>query len=200
MMRRIKAKRACFGKDISGNLTVEFALTVPLIAFTLLGTMEVGRVMFAQALLDGAVREAARYGITGQGTSQAGRLAVIENIVRERSLGFVDIEARELRTLVYRDFKSIGLAEPYLDGPPYDGQYNPGETFDDVNQNGFWDEDQGEPGIGRDGDVVVYSVEVSLPGMTRLLVEKLGEDEAFGLTTSIAVRNEPWDATGLLQQ
>jgi hypothetical protein len=171
---------------------VEFAITMPLIVVTMIGSMEIARVLFASALLEGALREASRYGITGQGASADERLDTIRRIVDFRSLGLVEITPEQLDSSSYPSFDAIGLPEPFIDTYPFDGVYVEGEPFTDINENGTWDLDQGRGGAGREGEVVVYRVQATLPAMSGYIARLLGGDEAFGLTASIAVRNEPW--------
>ena len=52
----------------AGQATVEFALVVPLVALTLLGIFDLGRVVWAQSALENAVHEVARFAIVHGGT------------------------------------------------------------------------------------------------------------------------------------
>lgn len=54
------------GPGESGATIVEFALLAPVFLALLGAIMEFSGIMFAQTLLEGAAREASRYGITGQ--------------------------------------------------------------------------------------------------------------------------------------
>ena len=181
-----------FRQDESGSAAVEFALVGPMFVITVLGIMEVGMILSTEALMEGAVRDAARFGVTGQ--DEAERLEIIENIISERTIGLVDMDTAQIDVLTYGSFDVIGAPEPFVDSAPYNGVYDPGETYSDINSNGQWDPDQGLASAGQSGEVVLYRVTYNAPSMTGFLDHLIGgEDNAVQLVASIAVRNEPYD-------
>jgi len=177
--------------DRRGGPSVEFALILPVLLVLLLGIVETGRVLAATALLDGAVREAARRGITG--AAGAADEAAIRTLVTARTAGLVDGDSATVSTLVYPRFTEIGLAEPFTDSAPLNGTWEEGEDFDDLNGNGAWDADRGRPGGGAPGEVVVYTVTTQLRTLTGFVDRLLAPSGSFTLSASIAVRNEPFD-------
>lgn len=184
-----------FRRDENGGAAVEFALTGPLFILTILGVMEFGMILSTEALMEGAVRDAARFGVTGQ--NEAERLEIIENIVSERTIGLVNVEAAQIDVLTYGSFDVIGAPEPFIDATPYNGVYDDGETYTDINGNGQWDPDQGLASAGQSGEVVLYRITYDAPSMTGFLDHLIGgEDNAIQLVASIAVRNEPYDDDG----
>lgn len=181
-----------FKRDQCGSAAVEFALTGPLFVLTVLGVMEFGMILSTEALMEGAVRDAARFGVTGQ--DEAERLEIINGIIAERTIGLVDMDAARIDVLTYGSFDVIGAPEPFTDGPPYNGVYDPGETYTDINSNGQWDPDQGLASAGQSGEVVLYRVTYDAPSMTGFINHLFGgADNAIELVASIAVRNEPYD-------
>lgn len=184
-----------FGKfrdDESGAAAVEFALTGPLFILTVLGVIEVGTILSTEALMEGAVRDAARFGVTGQ--NEAERLQIITDIISERTIGLVDMATAQIDVLTYGSFDVIGAPEPFIDSAPYNGVYDAGETYTDINSNGQWDPDQGLASAGQSGEVVLYRITYNAPSLTGFLDHLIGgEDNAIQLMASIAVRNEPYD-------
>ena len=171
---------------------IEFAFAAPVLILFLVGIIELGMVLFASTLMEGALRDASRYGITGQEPNEAARLERILEIVGERTLGLVDMSTAQIEVLVYPGFGDIGKAEDFVDGDG-NGTYDAGETFTDTNANGVWDADSGVPGPGGSGDTVVYRVQYDWPLFTPIFGSIMGGIETLPLTASLAVRNEPWE-------
>ena len=181
-----------FRRDRSGAAGVEFALTGPLFILTILGTMEIGMILSTEALMEGAVRDAARFGVTGQ--DEAERLAIIRDIIADRTIGLVDTDEAQIDVLTYGSFDVIGAPEPFVDGLPFNGVYDVGESYTDINANGQWDPDQGLASAGQSGEVVLYRVTYDAPSLTGFLNHLIGgDDDVVQLVASIAVRNEPYD-------
>ncbi|RMF16407.1 MAG: pilus assembly protein [Alphaproteobacteria bacterium] len=183
-------KRFCGAQE--GGAIVEFALVFPLLASFTLAILDFSYVAFADASLEGAVREAARRGITGYVPSAGSR----DQYVRQRILDAMAPFALDgevvITTRVYGRFSDIGEPEPFSDANG-NGVYDAGECFTDVNQNGLWDADMARSGLGGAGDVVVYQAQVRLMPMTPFFVHLLGRsDPAITLSASTAVRNEPF--------
>ena len=181
-----------FRRDRSGAAAVEFALVGPLFILTILGTMEIGMILSTEALMEGAVRDAARYGVTGQ--DEAERLSIIQDIIADRTIGLVNTDDAQIDVLTYGSFDVIGAPEPFVDGPPFNGVYDVGETYTDINGNSQWDPDQGLASAGQSGEVVLYRVTYDAPSLTGFLNHLIGgDDNVIQLVASIAVRNEPYD-------
>ncbi|RED53450.1 TadE/TadG family type IV pilus assembly protein [Aestuariispira insulae] len=178
--------------DERGIVSQEFAIISPLLILMIIGIFELGTIMLVNSLMEGAMRESSRYGITGRADSGISRESYIRQIVDEQTLGFVDMDKAKFETLVYSDFGSIGDGEPYIDGNG-NGAYDVGETFTDENSNGAWDADVGEDSAGAADDVVLYRISYNWPIMTPLIGALIGTDGHFPMEASIAVRNEPWE-------
>jgi Flp pilus assembly protein TadG len=176
--------------DDRGAAAMEFALVSPMLILFIVGIVEVAMILFVSALLEGSVREAARYGITGYTISGSSRIDIVRNIVASNTAGLVDMTKVTITSLTYKSFTNIGQPEPFNDAN-HNGVYDTGETFTDVNGNGKWDADMGAPGVGGPGDVVVYTVSYNWPLMTRYLSDLMGL--SIPLSASYAVRNEPWN-------
>lgn len=177
-----------------GTSATEFALVAPPLFLILVGILEVGMILLLTTLMEGSVREAARFGITGYQVAGQSRADTIRAIVAERTVGLVDMDQLQISYQVYQSFEQIGQAEPFVDGNA-NGVYDAGESFVDVNGNGAWDADMGVAGVGGPGDVVVYTLTYNWPLMTGLLTPLLGEAGSFPIRAAIAVRNEPYGTT-----
>jgi len=143
--------------------------------------------------MEGGLRDASRYGITGATVTGATRMEQITSIVADRTIGLVDLNTANVKVLVYPNFGSVGAGEDFVDGNG-NGQYDAGETYTDGNANGQWDSDVGVAGAGDAGDIVVYRIEYNWPLLTPMGAALIGDaNGTIPLRASVAVRNEPWD-------
>ncbi len=189
-MRHMKNFFSKVRRNDDGSAAIEFSFTAPLLIATMVAIMEFSMILFLNAVLEGSLRDAARFGITGFTPTGLNREDVIVDKVQTATLGLVPITAANITTLAYSDFSEVGQPEPYIDDNPANGQYDSGESFTDVNGNGQWDADMGTPGLGGACDVVVYRVETQWSLMLGLLASSVGQNIA--LKASTAVRNEPY--------
>ena len=178
-----------FWWNVAGAAALEYAFTAPLMLTGVVGVMEVGNILFVNTLMEGAAGQAARYGLTGQQT-EAQRLANIQSIIGTNTISLVDMGTAQVTTTTYSSFGDIG--EPYTDNAPANGQYDAGEDFIDINDNGTYDPDAGTPGIGGPRQIVVYRIEYDLPLLTGLLSHLLGNDGKMKVKTAIPIVNEPF--------
>jgi hypothetical protein len=184
------ATAAGLGAGEGGATVVEFALVAPAFLAILCAIMEFSGIMFVQTLLEGAAREASRYGITGrapEGISHINREDKIREIIAATGVGVIDLDRLDMDTLVYDSFEDVGQPEPFTDENESDA-YDPGEPYSDINGNGQWDEDMGAAGLGGAGSVVIYRLRYDWPIMIPLFVPFFGE--TIALQANIAVRNE----------
>lgn len=182
----------CLRRNEDGSPTMEMAFAAPVLFLICAGTVEFGMIMFVTVLMESSLRDAARYGITGQVPDGLDRQSYIIDLIGERTIGLVDIDAADIEILSYPTFGDVGRGEEFVDGNG-NGQYDPGETYDDENDNSQWDEDVGTPGAGESGQVVVYRITYEWSLLTPLAGPLIGDDGKYGISASIAVRNEPWE-------
>lgn len=179
-----------FMRRENGSASLEFAFAAPILILAMIGIFEVAMILFTNAVVEGAVRSASRFGLTGQQEAGVSRQDTIVQKIRDGSLGLVEITADDIDVLVYPSFSDVGKPEPYDDANG-NGSHDAGESFSDVNGNGVWDPDMGASGAGGPGEVVVYRVRYSWPMMTGYLAEQFGD--SVDMASSIAVRNEPFE-------
>jgi hypothetical protein len=174
----------------AGTSTIEFALSASMLALLLVGIIEVALILFVSAALEGGLRDASRFGITGFTSDTESREQQIVDIVNSRMVGLVRISAANIVTKVYKRFSDIGQPEPFQDLNG-NGIYDVGEPFTDVNGNGVWDSDMAASGAGGPGDVVVYDVTVHWHPLSPLFLPFVDSDGTITLSAGTAVRNEP---------
>ena len=179
-------------RNEDGATLVEFALIAPTLMLFVMGIIEVAMVLFVSTLLEGSVREAGRYGITGYVYQGFDRIAIMRKIVEQNTIGLVDMDKVKIETLTYQSFSAVGQPEPFSDTNG-NGQRDAGEAFNDVNGNGTWDDDMGVNGAGGPGDIVIYTITYDWPLLTTFLGDLMGRAGIMQLSASYAVRNEPWD-------
>jgi len=184
-----------FFKNERGAAALEFAFALPVFLLVLVGIVEFSMVMLVSVLTEGGLREAGRYGITGQIPAGMTREERLVEIVGDHTHGLIDLSPENITFKVYDDFSHIGEAEPYVDDSPANGQYDPGEDFTDWNDNGTWDEDVGVAGTGGAEDIVVYELNYSWEFLTPLF-KAFGDDGKINMTASLAIRNEPYAPVG----
>lgn len=180
-------------RNDDGSAAVEFAFTAPLLILTIVAIMEFSMILFLNALLEGNLRDAARFGATGSMPVGVSRENFIIQKLRDATLGFVAVDANQLTVLAYTNFNEVGRPEPFIDSNPANGVYDAGESFTDVNGNGQWDADMGKPGLDGACDVVVYRIQTQWNLLLGLLANTLGN--SIELEASTAVRNEPYGGT-----
>lgn len=195
-LARLRSEAAGMMSCARGVAALEFAFAGPIVIIAMVGAMELFMVMFATTLIEGGLREASRFGITGnvpEGTTREDR--IIE-VIGSNTIGLVDMSTVELSYKIYPSFGDVGKPEPYVDGAPANGAYDAGEEFSDINGNGQWDSDMGKAGLGGPGDVVLYTVNVHWDLFTPLIGNLMTDDGTLKLGSSIAVRNEPYPDPG----
>jgi TadE-like protein len=176
-------------RDEEGSPAVEFALAAPVLLLVMAAIIEFGMIVLVTVLMEGGLREAARWGITGQTPEGGDRAAHILEVVADRTLGLVDVN----KIIAYPTFDDVGRGEDFVDGNG-NGTYDSGETFKDCNGNGKRDKDRGKSDAGGSGDVV-YQIDYDWPLLTGLMAPLIGKEGKFHVQASGIVRNEPWDGS-----
>jgi Flp pilus assembly protein TadG len=178
-------------RNRDGVAATEFAVAAPIVTLSIAGLIELSMVLFVSSLMEGGIRDASRFGITGYVPPGTTREAQIRKLVGDATVGLIDMATAIIDTKVYPSFGDVGKPEPYTDANG-NGQYDPGEPFTDANGNGQWDADMGIAGLGGPGEIVLYTVTADWHLMTPLLVPFMGSDGKMVLSASVAVRNEPF--------
>lgn len=188
---RVARRLARLWRGRRGVTAVEFALIAP-VAFTLVCIfIDLSMVMFITNVMEGGLREAGRYAITGYVEVGKTREQKIAEIVKDHSYGFIKSADLTISYFVYPSFADVGKPEPFVDQNS-NGKYDVGEPFTDINNNGQWDADMGKAGVGGPGDVVAYVVSYKWKLWTPLASELWPNNGQVTLSATVAVRNEPY--------
>jgi Flp pilus assembly protein TadG len=140
--------------DGSGVTTIEFAFVMPVFLLALVGCLDLGQMVYAVGVLDGAVEKAARDSTLETGDTTVAD-AKVETAISPVLPGAEITSTRKS----YFDFAHANKGEP-LNDRNGDGACSTGESYTDENGNGSWDEDLGRSGNGGANDVIVYTVTV----------------------------------------
>lgn len=172
-------------RDTRGVTAIEFAIIAPTFLILLMGTMDLGHMVYAKAILDGAVEQAAR-STTLETGSTSGADAMVAERVKPIMPGVIISSTRTS----YFDFSDVEQPEPWNDKNG-NGTCDAAENFTDQNRNGTWNGDRGSSGNGGASDVVLYTVNASYDLMfTGPLLPKNWKRVAL---SSVAVRkNQPF--------
>ena len=120
------------------------------------------------------MREAARWGITGQTPEDGDRAAHILEVVADRTLGLVDVSKATVKITAYPTFgPRRGLRRRQR-------QRQVGQRSWQIGRRGA-------------GDAVVYEIDYDWPLLTSLMTPLIGKDGKFHIQANAVVRNEPWD-------
>ncbi|MEO0498395.1 MAG: TadE/TadG family type IV pilus assembly protein [Pseudomonadota bacterium] len=176
-------------RDQRGVASIEFAMAFPITLLLIMGAIEFGYVLYANSILEGAVREASRRGSTGYAPCDMTREEYIFALVNQEMLTFADTERSTITQTVYNSFDDIE-GEPFADlnGNGYrDGS----EPFSDINGNAQYDRNLGAAGLGGAGAIVVYDLEYTLNTLFGWLTDQMGSDRTWTIGARATIRNEP---------
>lgn len=191
MMRAMAPRFLSRPRDTRGIAVVEFALIAPVMLLMICGAFELGHIMYARSVLEGAVVQAAREASASLETSEAERERIMKASIRGSMAVFTTARGKSLtiETKVYRDF-STAYPENYTDVDK-NNRYDAGEPYIDRNANGRWD-----PAIpvlssmGGPGDVVSYTAVFPKEILFGFLSSELSLGSAVTLNATTVVRNE----------
>lgn len=176
-----------------GSSVIDFAIIAPVFILFVVGILEFSMLMLGETLLQSAVTDASRFGLTGRTLVGQTREEVIADLVATRTYGLIDVDRLEFDTLVYPSFDSVGRPETFTDQNG-NGAWDAGEAFVDINGNGQWDDDMGAVGLGGPDDVVLYRVRYEWRMLTPMFRAIFPPDGVIPMEASLAVRNEPFPA------
>jgi len=181
-----------FGRSERGVAAVEWAFIGPVLILLLLIFIELSLMMFAHQMVEGGVRDASRWGITGQADAGGqSREEYVAKVIKENTMGLIDEADITVTTKIYPTFSDVGKGEPFNDANG-NGKYDAGESFTDLNTNGVWDKDQGVTGAGGGGDIVQYKVAYKWSVLSPMLQPFADANGKFSFETAIVVNNEPF--------
>jgi len=179
-----------FKRNERGSMVIEFALLTPVFFYMIFGIIEVFAFMLSEGILESAVRQAARSGLTGYNPSGVSREDYIRAEVQKKVF-FINPANLNFKTQIYSSFSNINQPEPFTDKNK-DGYYDVGELYTDINANGQWDPDMGVAGSGGAGDIVVYKLTYTWKFMTPFIGQLLSKTGTMDIVANAVVKNEPF--------
>lgn len=185
-MSRLLSLRHRLGRDTSGATIVEFALVLPVMCTLLLGALDLGYRGYVTSIIQGSMHEAVRIATLGNRTPEQIE-AHVTNSLREFSAD-AEIET-ELKS--YYDFTGVGIPEVITADTAPIGQYNPGDCYQDANDNSQYDMDRGRTGRGGADDVLRLKVTMRYPRMVPV-GGLMGWSDDVEIVQETVLRNQPF--------
>jgi Flp pilus assembly pilin Flp len=175
--------------DDNGATLTEFGFVAPVLIVMIMGIFDMAHSQYTSALMNGAIQEAGRDLTLETAGSQASNID--QRVIDAVSNVAPNTATVTLEKLSHYDFSDIGEAEEFTDEDG-DGICNNNEVFVDANQNGQWDADRGQTGIGGARDAVLYTAIVTYPRLFPM-AGLAGLPENVTLRASTVLRNQPYD-------
>ena len=175
--------------DDNGATLTEFGFVAPVLIVMIMGIFDMAHSQYTSALMNGAIQEAGRDLTLETAGSQASNID--QRVIDAVSNVAPNTATVTLEKLSHYDFSDIGEAEEFTDEDG-DGICNNNEVFVDANQNGQWDADRGQTGIGGARDAVLYTAVVTYPRLFPM-AGLAGLPENVTLRASTVLRNQPYD-------
>jgi Flp pilus assembly pilin Flp len=196
IQNRIRSWARSLKPDNRGVTAVEFALVAPVLLTAIIGGLDVGYLAYARSVLQGALNDIARTGslespdlnCAGASTEEKLKCAVekrSDTVARNAKYDFV-IKS-------YYDSNGVGRGERLITDYNHNGRYDPGDCFQDLNENGEFDSVAGREGIGGADDVVLYDVTLTMPRLLPM-ASLLGWASEYRIHATTAVRNQPYSS------
>ncbi|MCJ2179455.1 TadE/TadG family type IV pilus assembly protein [Novosphingobium album (ex Hu et al. 2023)] len=180
-------KMAALRKARDGAAIVEFALAAPVLIMLLIGIFDLGYMVYAKSILNGAIQHAARSSSLETADTSAAD-AYISSVMKEVLPGAQVTMTRKS----YYDFTDIARPESWNDANN-NGTCDNDEAYTDENGNGQWDADVAKSGNGGADDVVIYTVTVTYtPLFPNPFIE--GTSASRTLSASTVKKNQPFSS------
>ena len=174
--------------DRRGATIIEFAVVMPVMLMLLLGTMDFGLNVYLRAVLEGAMQQAARN--SSLQSAQAGQSA-IDTFVSDRVKAILPGANVSFTRENYATYSSVGRPEDFTDTNG-NGVRDPGECFQDINNNATWDADAGRTGLGGANDVVEYTATVTYPSLIPGASSVFHISPTTTIKSTTLLRNQPF--------
>lgn len=196
LIRRVAASQ-------SGISIVEFGLIAPVFMVMIMGVLDLGHTLYMQSVLQGAVQKAARDASLETGGTEAKQTAM-DTAIGDQVKRLAKNATVTITRTSFRDYTKAAnrTKEPFTDTNG-NGTCNAGEPYEDSNDSGSWDIDNGRTGQGGAKDSTILSTEavyprlfpfmktVGLPDNVTIKAATVLVNQPFGDQTAVTVRNCP---------
>jgi Flp pilus assembly pilin Flp len=181
-------------RDTIGATIVEFAIILGPMCALILGGLDLGYQTYLRSVVQGALNDVAR-----SASMEAPDLNCTGDTIKDKIgcaiKGRSDIVARNATYQVtmrnYYQFSAVGRPEKLVTDYNGNGQYDSGDCWEDLNENGTHDVDAGRDGVGGADDVVFYNVTVTMPRLFPLQ-GLIGAPDHYTINAQAALRNQPY--------
>jgi len=179
--------------DRSGVSVVEFAFVAPVFLTMLMAVFDLGFLVYAKAVLQGAVEDGARSAslentqwttIKNRVNSQIRAVIPADNASTDISFTF--------DPTYYGNYADVGLPEDFTDTNG-NGKHDSTECYVDRNSNRTYDTDVGLAGRGGAQDVVSISAQVTYKRIFPFWAF-MGQSQNQTITARTYLRNQPFSA------
>lgn len=182
---RLLSLPARLRRDRRGATAVEFAVAAPVLITLLLGTYDVGHMVYVTSVLHGAVQQVAR-----TNTIETVDTTAQDTWIRKLVRGVAPDATVTTKRVSYYDFADMARPESWNDKNS-NGVCDNSETYTDENRNGKWDADIGTSDNGGASDVVIYTVTVVYkPVFPNPFLDN--SDASRTLTATAVKKNQPY--------
>jgi hypothetical protein len=183
-------------KREDGATLTEFGLVAPIFIMMIMGVFDMAHSQYTRGMMNGAMQAAGRdLTLESAGSQQT---AIDQRVIDRVKNVIPDNAEIRLEKLSHFEFRDIGEAEEF-DDEDGDGICNNNEVFEDANDNGQWDSNRGEEGIGGARDAVLYTAVVSYDRLFPMY-GLAGMPQRVTLRASTVLRNQPYDEQDITVQ
>lgn len=172
--------------DANGATALEFAIVAPIMLLIICGLLNLSFQAYLQAMLDGAVNDAARNStLEGNSADQS----AVDAKVRRQLRTVLGTAAPTFERLNFYSIADIGKPEDYEENGTQPGR-QAGECYFDYNNNARYDLDRGRAGQGGANDFVQYKVTLAYANF--FPIRLFGQTDRTTLVGTSVLRNQPY--------
>jgi Flp pilus assembly pilin Flp len=185
--------------DTEGATVIEFAFILTPLCMLLLGGLDVAYESYVRSVLQGALDDVTRSAAMEAPTfdcAGATLEAKMKCTVEDRVNAIARNGNYDLEVTNFYNFSGIGRSEKLITDQNGNGQYDPGDCwqnldYEEEGANPEYDTDAGRDGVGGADDVVFYEMKLTMPRLFPV-GKPLGLSGSYTITARAAVRNQPY--------
>lgn len=183
-------------KDESGATLIEFAIILIPLCIVLLGGLDLAYQSYVRSVMQGALDDIARRASVEAPSITCGTGTIevrVECMIKEKVNNVARQGEYDVKIKNFYQFSGVGRSEKLTTDKLTVGVYDPGDCWEDVNNNGNFDQStsSGRTGVGGADDIVFYEVNLKMPRITGI-TSFLSGGPNYDITARSAVRNQPY--------
>jgi Flp pilus assembly pilin Flp len=177
--------------DFRGATMVEFAIVMPVFTVMICGFLDLGHWAYVRSTTSGALEQVARSaGVGGAAVNTTAFETQVETLVKNVAPFATFTWDRDS----YNRFSSLGKPEKLTSDIDGDGNYDPGDCWEDLEPNGVYDTEPGRDGIGGADDILLYRVTVNFQPLIPLAKMLPGVPNVRQVNALTIVKRQPFAA------